>query len=258
MAVLSRAALDAYVDARELLARTVRLGLSEQLQYVDFSDIAQSRKQVIEIMNAALVDGTNASASLAAEFYDLVRELSIGERIGALALSGRDPAATEGFVRAAIEQVIRGNIFGFLTSCLERSDYEIKRAAGNCIYQNGFRDVATVRYARVPHGSNTCPFCNMLASRGAVYLTAESAGADNPDHYHSICRCAIVPMFDVVATRNPSRNYSIATQVEGYDPDALFDKYQQDLDDGILSRTKLAIAAERAHEANKGHYKVVK
>ena len=45
------------------------------------------------------------------------------------------------------------------------------------------------RYARVPnHGA--CRFCRMLATRGAVYHSRESAGAG--DRFHANCRCTIV------------------------------------------------------------------
>lgn len=48
-----------------------------------------------------------------------------------------------------------------------------------------------IRYARVPQGVETCDFCLMLASRGFVYLTAESAAGWN--HTHRDCDCIVVP-----------------------------------------------------------------
>ncbi|MEE8739037.1 MAG: hypothetical protein SOI66_09060 [Bifidobacterium sp.] len=47
------------------------------------------------------------------------------------------------------------------------------------------------RWARVPRGAVTCAFCLMLASRGFVYLSDESAGLHNAFHTH--CDCDIVP-----------------------------------------------------------------
>lgn len=66
---------------------------------------------------------------------------------------------------------------------------------------------AGVRWARVPSGSKTCPFCFMVASRGFVYKSKASAGGLS--QWHKGCMCAVVPDFDV------------STTVQGYDPDAM-------------------------------------
>lgn len=64
-----------------------------------------------------------------------------------------------------------------------------------------------VRWARVPTGAETCAFCLMLASRGFVYGSAETAGQMRKFHGH--CDCV------AVAGDSP----------EGYDPDALYEVY---------------------------------
>ncbi|WP_251178091.1 hypothetical protein [Adlercreutzia agrestimuris] len=71
--------------------------------------------------------------------------------------------------------------------------------------------IATAPKPRVPTGNDTCEFCIMLASRGFAFLSKQSAGSTN--HYHPNCDCRIVPGFEG------------ETQVEGYDPDALYQKY---------------------------------
>lgn len=68
-----------------------------------------------------------------------------------------------------------------------------------------------VRFARVPAGGETCPFCLMLASRGFVYHSAQNAGDDG--HYHAHCRCRIVPSWGSVG-------------VEGYNPAELYDRWK--------------------------------
>jgi hypothetical protein len=42
---------------------------------------------------------------------------------------------------------------------------------------------------------NACSFCAMLATRGAVYKSARSAGEGHP--YHNHCHCQVVPVFGV-------------------------------------------------------------
>lgn len=66
-----------------------------------------------------------------------------------------------------------------------------------------------VRFARVPSGPS-CGFCIMLASRGFVYATRESAGEFT--RFHDDCDCRIVAGMQ-------------GMEVEGYDPDGLYDRY---------------------------------
>lgn len=50
--------------------------------------------------------------------------------------------------------------------------------------------VERVRYRRVTSGS-PCPFCSMLASRGAAYLSSDTGGFEAHDH----CSCMAEPVF---------------------------------------------------------------
>ena len=101
------------------------------------------------------------------------------------------------------EEAVRCRV-GDLTSA------QVKRMANRTMTRNAERD--GVRYARVPTGPETCGWCLMLASRGFVYASEATAGGDRQDHYHNDCDCKIMPEFG-------------DTEVEGYDPDALYDVY---------------------------------
>ncbi len=82
-------------------------------------------------------------------------------------------------------------------------------------------------WARVPSGSDTCKFCIVLASRGAVYASKESAttvvgrGKTKRSRgtrslgakYHGGCNCQAILVRD-------EGDYP-----KGYDPDALYDRY---------------------------------
>lgn len=71
-------------------------------------------------------------------------------------------------------------------------------------------------WARVPTGSETCSFCLMLASRGAVYRSEQVAQFGfSGKKYHGMCDCTPAPV------RGPE-DYP-----KGYDPDGLYDQYQQ-------------------------------
>ena len=66
-----------------------------------------------------------------------------------------------------------------------------------------------MRFARVTAGGETCPFCLMLAGRGAVYHSLKTAGELR--HFHRGCRCKVVPGFE----DDPD-----AELVEGHSPKA--------------------------------------
>lgn len=214
MAQISRRYIDGYTNALNKLSADVQEKLSEALAKVDMSDVASARDAIIDIMETFLGPYTDMAAVIAAEFYDGVRALETGAALGALAESGREPIATEKAVRGIIQTIVDGGasavVIGKLT---DRADYEIKRAAGECVYRNGRRDPLKPKFARVPSGSETCGFCIMLASRGFVYHNAKAAGENG--HYHANCDCRIVPGFEG------------GTAVEGYDPGALYEQWKE-------------------------------
>lgn len=82
------------------------------------------------------------------------------------------------------------------------------------VARNVKRDPKRPRWARVPSGSKTCAFCELLASRGFVYHSKETAGALK--QWHSHCDCMIVPSWD-----------KELAHIAGYDPDAYYQRYQQ-------------------------------
>lgn len=183
-------------------------------------NVAGLREAVREAMEAVCGQVSGLAAARAAEFYDEVRTASVGKRLGALADAGRDPAATEGAVRALVQSVVDTGAAGRLARELgDRVDYEAKRAAAECVERNARRDPLKPRWARVPSGAETCPFCLMLASRGFVYHSEKSA--EGRYHGHPGCDCRIVPGFE-------------GDDVEGYDLDGLYRGYVDSLASGKL------------------------
>ena len=142
------------------------------------------------------------------EIYNNGRYFTVtGERVSGEGVSNvtDDVSAfiSRWFTGESPEQVVRRRV-GDLASG------QVKRMANRTMARNASRD--GVRYARVPSGSETCGWCMMLASRGFVYSSEKTAGAI--DHYHNDCDCKIVPGFD-------------GTEVEGYDPDGLYEVYNE-------------------------------
>ena len=105
---------------------------------------------------------------------------------------------------------------------------QVARRANETTSHNVGRDAKRgARFARVPMGAHTCQFCLMLASRGFVYHSAQTAGEFG--HYHSDCRCKVVAGFPEM-TYYYKNGVKVSRgkdpTVEGYDPDAIFSALQ--------------------------------
>lgn len=205
--------IDNFTRGINAISEDARDRLASALERIDWTqDVAAVREATIAIMQACCAEATDTVAMLAAEFYDGLREIELGERMGALAASGRDPAATEGAVRAFAQDLVDGRQDAFVARCLDRVDYECKVAATQTCLGNARADRRKPKFARVPSGSETCDYCLMLASRGFVYASEQTAS-----HAHAGCDCRVVPSWN-------------AFRVQGYDPDALYDEWQDAID----------------------------
>jgi hypothetical protein len=218
---IPRSTVDAMTAMVNAISADAQGRLAELLESVDWTaDVATVREQLIQAMEAVCGVATDEAAIVATEMYDGIRALELGQRLDAAPMSGRDPAATEGAVRAFVDGLVRGKGADAIARMLaSRVDYETKVAATQAALECAKRDRRPPRFARVPSGVETCDFCLMLASRGFVYHTEAAAG-----HSHANCDCRVLPSWK-------------AKSVEGYDPGALYDQWQASID---------AKAAERA------------
>lgn len=235
MARLTAAQVEAFTSLLNSLSDAARRRAAVLLAAIEYSDVADLREKVIAALEPLLASATDRAAAIAASFYDSIREQAIGSAFGAEACSMREPAATEGAIRAIVKGAEGGGaLAAIVPKLLLRVDYEVKRAAGECVAENAHRDGACTGYARVPTGAETCGFCLMLASRGFVYRTAQTAGADG--HYHAHCDCRIVPGFD-------------GMEVEGYDPDALYYQWKESTHADYMRRRAESGGRVRKHES---------
>lgn len=118
-------------------------------------------------------------------------------------------------VRYHAQKLVNGNLNGFLQNVGQKAFDLTRNTANQTMIKNAKRDYKKgVRWARVPSGLETCGFCVMLASRGFVYYTKESAGYNvlGLNRFHSFCDCRVFP-----GTKD--------TEIEGYDPEHLYDVY---------------------------------
>lgn len=219
MATIPLSILDAQTEALNSLSDALKKLVKEFLENVSYDSIEDLRIKLLEFLEPLLSEATLIAAAFSAEAYDSLRMEAAGSYLGATAHSGRDQEATENAIRALIQKVIEGKYEAFINLVLDRVDYEIKKAAAESTFHNAQNDPLKPRFARIPTGPETCPFCIMLASRGFVYHSARSAGELN--HFHPNCDCRVVAGFE-------------GMEVAGYDPDTLYDQYVSDLRSGKL------------------------
>lgn len=83
----------------------------------------------------------------------------------------------------------------FARACGEFARNDAFRSLNETIIANVGRDRDRgAMFARVPTGFETCAFCLMLASRGAVYHSRKTAGEWG--RFHRGCDCKVVPSFE--------------------------------------------------------------
>ena len=234
-ATIPRQAVDFLTDEVNGISADAQARVLRVLQEIRWTpeNVAECRDLVLQALAAVMPTYTDMAAQASADFYDAERELALGERLGAVSISGYDPRKTEGAVRGFVRFVLRDDVQTFNDQVLQRIDYEMKRSANMSVVENGRRDPKRVRYARVPTGAETCDFCLMLASRGFVYQSESTASAS---HVHSLCDCRVVPGWD-------------GMEVEGYDPQAIYDRWQDAIDAKARERAERSgttVSEERA------------
>ena len=170
--------------------------------------VAEMREQVKAVLEPVMTAYAEAASELAAEWYDMEAEGHGYKLPAAVTQVEACGDAVDATVRYQVRKLMDGDAEGFARACGEFARDSAVRQLNSTIMANAARDRKRgVRFARVTTGRETCAFCYMLASRGAVYHTRETAGQF--DHYHRRCDCKVVPGFG----DDPD-----APLVEGHDP----------------------------------------
>lgn len=179
---------------------------------LDISNSEAVRDALLEFVPALAREYGDVAATVAAEWYEELRTGAVGGSFNARLAPLKPDAAVEASVRYAAGHLFDGDpadTLAVLSGSLQRFVTYGSRAT---VARNVQLDPRKPRYGRVPSGSRTCAFCLLVASRGWVYHTRETAGAF--DHYHSDCNCQVAPQWDAENAH-----------IEGYDPDAMYDFY---------------------------------
>lgn len=206
-------------DVNELSAygaRAVELARAELGSFflgLDLTKPELARDALLEFMPMVVQEYGDVAATAAAEWYEAQRFAQIGGSYQAVLADSVPVAQAQGSVRYAA-----GHLFGddpaqtlaLLSGALQRF---VMAGSRSTVGVNAGRDKAKPRFARVPTGRKTCAWCELMASRGFVYHSKETAGIISDD-YHNDCDCAVVSSWD-------------APNVDGYDTDGLYARYKQ-------------------------------
>lgn len=199
-------------DTQRRIVIEARRTLLTFWQGLDKSDLNLARDALMDFMPALVAEYGNAAGVAAAEFYDaLRRDAATRSAFKAIIADADDTAVTEAS-RRLMGAMFDGNPEAMLQGLGAVIDKQVKQVYRDTVQGSAREDPARPLYARVPRG-DTCRWCLMLASRGFVYASAEEAGGDG-SRYHHDCDCV------------PTPEFSGSANIEGYDPDALYEQYQ--------------------------------
>lgn len=171
------------------------LTLLAQSQLRDFlsnfrldGDPARVRNALLQFFPELVTEFGDISALLAADFYDMLRDVPPSAASFQAAYARPvDPAKAEGSVRWAAGALFAEDAPLFTTQILGATQRLVTQRGRDTVFDNAGRDPVRTSVARIPSGADTCEFCIRLASRGAVYTDLVSAGQMN--EFHDNCDC---------------------------------------------------------------------
>lgn len=235
----TQAEFDAFINAqrdiRRLLARDL-LAWWADVQHLTPSEVRAQAREFLPILARTYGE---VSATVAADFYETARESSGARGAFTAIMSESDAArAMARKVRYATDPLYWGDVEAALGRMTIAADEVALQQGRNTIMLNTERDHARPRFARIPVGK-TCAWCLMLASRGAVYRSAASAGAAGQYHGGN-CDCEPVPSWNGGKDLPPSYDegyyfemYDRARSDAGSGDPREITKAMRRLDDGI-------------------------
>lgn len=180
---------------------------------LDLSNPAAARDLLLEVTPLLVVRYGQVAATVAADFFEDVA------KVAAMVPVIDHSLAVVGSTRWAVGPLWDGESEKALNMLTASSTRHVAQYGRDTIHTSTKR-ARGYSYARVPSGSDTCDFCIMVASRGAVYGSRRDAGGDG-NEYHERCYCVPTPV------RGES-DYP-----DGYDPDALYEKYMENRNAGV-------------------------
>lgn len=222
-----RALVERYRQDLFHLTTLARRDLQAFLYQVRDLPVAEVRDLLIQVMPELVEPFLTASGELAANWYEQLRAEALSGTYNATADTPSVQSLQANAVsRWAVGPLVDGDeaaVLARLGGAVQRMIFDSARGV---VEGNVVRDPVRVGYQRMAR-PGCCAFCGMLASRGAVYSSASSAGAvvgrgstrtgsdslgnrlaggigggirargsqNLGDKYHDDCHCVVMPVF---------------------------------------------------------------
>lgn len=145
------------------------------------------RDALLDIVPGLVATYGDAAAAVAIEYF----EQTTGAR-GTIH-EGSTPAAVQGSIRALVGGLWDGKEAEAISLVIGSATRHMLQAGRSSIYRST-RSTPGLRFARVPE-AGACDWCRIMSSRGAIYLTRETAGGEGND-YHDDCACLATAVRD--------------------------------------------------------------
>lgn len=211
----SRARVEEYRNLNRDLVALARRDIDAFIARLDTSDVAAARDALAEFMTSINETYGRPASLVAAQFYDDLRAASPNASGTYRAVLADPPPAAQvaATARWAVDPLNGGaervsDVSSRAAGAMQRY---ISQAGRDTIALNSSRDPSPGGWARVPSGATTCAWCLVLASRGPVYGSRETAG--DGVHYHDDCDCV------------PTQVWDGDDLPDGYNPDELYGRY---------------------------------
>ena len=178
--------------------------------------VAEKREAAKLIMEGFVQAYDDKAAVFASQWYDYRAERGGARLKQAVTMTVYEPGSVDDVARYQARKLAKEGDAAFARACGEFASNDAFRSLNETIIANVGRDRDRgAMFARVPTGTETCTFCLMLASRGAVYHTRKTAGEWR--RFHRGCDCKVVPSFE----DDPE-----AELVQGVKPRELYERYK--------------------------------
>ncbi|RKW71756.1 VG15 protein [Galactobacter caseinivorans] len=212
----SAESIDRYRSRQASLEGKLDAALTRHFNGLDLSDPAAAKRDLMRFIPQLVKRFGPVSAQLAVEWYQELMAASgdagtFTPTPARSSLSAADMAASVESASGGLFDGDPSRVLGYLATY---TGLWVQQQGRDTIRKNADRE--GVMWARVPRGAITCAWCLVLASRGADYVSENSARlASDGEPYHPKCDC------------QPVRIASKEDYPKGYLPDDWLDMYME-------------------------------
>lgn len=219
-----------YQEGNQALVKLAENDLDSVWRPLEGASADEIKPILLEVMPELIDAYGSTSALLAADFYDELRDVPMTqERFNAVMVDSVPIEQTQAMTRWAIDPLYTEAPDHLAALSLLKGGMQrlILQSGRESMFTSADRDPVSTRFFRVTTGSENCAFCVLMASRGSVYTSAESAGQMRK--FHDRDDCMIVPV---------RKQEDIPAE---FDPDKLYEKYRNVQSPGMSTEQVLSV-----------------